>query len=169
MIDRDVFKAQWNLILGRFGREWDAPQAAAYFGFLSDQMETEEFKAAAAALWATATFFPKPSEFLMIGAARDWPLVLKAIDTCHAPDWSWAEHFRALSPRGRAACIRLGGIPAMKEQLAARGDVTRLKTDFDKSFEQETAATAAALAISAPPALAALSVGTCAARLSPVR
>lgn len=143
MIERAEFMRAWEHLCGRFGRDPDPGQAAAYYGFLSEQMETESFLRAARTLWATAKWFPRPADFLLLEASGEWRCVLAAIEACHPPDWRWMDHVREMSPRGQAACDSLGGIHAMK--IIHDKDVLRLKTAWDAAYEQATAETVLAL------------------------
>jgi hypothetical protein len=143
MIDKDAFKDAWRKLAARFGKEVNAEQAAMYYEYLSDLMETDEFLGAARAVWAANTFFPRPADFLAIRAAQEWPLVLKCAEGFHPPDWPWAATWGQLSPRAQAACRRLGGMDTIR--AAWTKDPTRLKDQFAKAFEEE--ATAAVLAL----------------------
>ena len=146
MIDPTQFHAAWEGLCTRFGKEPDPRQAGAYLRYLSEQMTTEQFLQSVRALWATAKWFPRPADFLLIGAASEWHLVLRCLEGFHPPDFPWAETWRELSPRAQSACIALGGIPGMKPQ--AEKDTIRLKSAWETAYEQ--AAASAALALPAP-------------------
>lgn len=133
MIALDEFTPAWEHLCARFGKEPDARQSAAYYGFLSERMETDEFLRAARTLWATAKWFPRPADFLGLGASDDWQLVLNSAAAYNPPDASWHEHWKQLSPRGAAAARQLGGISAIKP-LYDR-DVIRLRSAFLEAYE----------------------------------
>ena len=78
MIDRRKFTAWWQRLEARFGK---TEGADAYLIYLESQgMITEAFEAAAAAVWATSRFFPRPADFLLVEAGSAWAAVLE-----HAP------------------------------------------------------------------------------------
>lgn len=157
MIDKAEFKTAWRRLLVRFGKaEVNADQAMMYYHYLSELMTTEEFLRACQAVWATAKWFPRPADFLTVAAGSEWPRVISCMEAHHPPDFGWAEMWKELSPRTRAACLRLGGIASMKEQ-ANRGMV-KLREAFLAAYEEE--ATAQALALPAPPAAKQLHTGT---------
>lgn len=146
MIDRADFANAWKHLCGRFRRRNDPAQAAAYYDFLADQMDTAEFLQAARALWATARYFPRPADFVLVAGAAEWPTVLRAVAEYTPPHGQWHQHWRELSPRAVEACRRLGGIEGMR--AAYERDVLRLKTEWERAFEQATAD--AVLALPAP-------------------
>lgn len=137
MIDLEKFRSTWAHLCTRFGRDNDPQQAAAYFEYLTEQLDTEEFLRAARAIWATARWFPRPADFLTVGATGDWQLVLDAAAAYNPPDASWFEHWKKLSPRGVAAAKQLGGITAMRSIYDR--DVLRLRTAFLEAFEAAAA------------------------------
>lgn len=137
MIDKGEFMRAWEHLSARFGRESNAGQAAAYYGFLNDQMDTPAFLQAARALWATAKWFPRPADFLLLSASGEWGLVLDAVKSCHPPEWRWTEPYGRLSDRARSACDALGGIHAMVPVY--NKDVLRLKAAWEAAYEQATA------------------------------
>ncbi len=146
MIDKDAFKAAWRRLATRFGQPVDVDQAAMYHQYLSELMDTEEFLGACQAVWATARWFPRPADFLTVRAGQEWPLVLECAAGYHPPDWPWTEPWKRLSPRGRAACQRLGGMEAIREQLAR--SAIKLREAYLAAYEEE--ATAETLALPAP-------------------
>lgn len=134
MIEVEIFKRHWRELLQRFGKPWDRNVAAAYYAFLSEVMDTEAFTSAARAIWATATWFPRPAEFLTAHAGADWPLVLRCIDGFRPPDWPWQKPWAEMSARGQAACNRLGGMESLKTAHAK--DPLRLKKAWEEAYEQ---------------------------------
>jgi hypothetical protein len=145
MIDRSAFKQAWGHICARFGREHDPKQAAAYFEYLSEQMETEEFLASARAIWATAKWFPRPADFLTVVVTDEWLKVLACVEDYNPPHGKWYEKWREFEPRTRSACDQLGGIAGMK--AVAEKDVIRLKAAWEQAYEQAAAAQALALPV----------------------
>lgn len=146
MIERAAFKQAWGHLCTRFGRSDDPAQAVQYFDYLSEQMGTDEFLRAARAVWATARYFPRPADFLLIAAADEWMLVLRCIEGFRGPDWPWREPWERLSKRAQDACNLLGGMEALKG--AAARDPLRLKAAWEAAYEQ--AAASAVLALPAP-------------------
>jgi hypothetical protein len=144
MIDRRAFTRSWQEILTRFGRDPEPGQAAAYYEYLSEQMDTEQFLAAARALWATARYFPRPADFLLMGAGGEWDTVRLAMEGVSTQ--SWAGHWRTLSARSQDACRALGGVPHMADMWAR--DSIRLKAAWEAEYER----TVAVAALSLPPA-----------------
>jgi hypothetical protein len=135
MIDHEIFGAAWKRLCVRFGRKVDSEEAADYHEYLSEQLGTEDFLAACRTLWATATFFPRPADFVLVGAADDWSRVLGAVEKYTPPQAEWVQPWRSLSPRARAACDQIGGISAMR--AIYERDVLRLRTAWEKAYEQE--------------------------------
>lgn len=154
MIDREAFKAGWYGILLRFGVEFHKDQAAAYYEYLSPQMETGDFLQAAQAIWATAKWFPRPVDFVLIGTAGEWSDVLKVAELYRPPDAGWVVYWGSLSKRSQDACRNLGGLTVVR-RLYER-DPIKLKQEWEKAFEQVV--TREALALPTPRSqLAALS------------
>lgn len=147
MIDRKEFLNVWAHLCTRFGRQNDADQAAAYFEFLSEQMDTEPFINAARGIWATSRFFPRPADFLLLEASSEWQIVLQAVGEYTPPHGEWHKHWKLLTPRSVDACRSLGGISSMR-LMYERGDIPRLKAEWERAYEQCT--TDAVLAL--PPA-----------------
>lgn len=137
MIDRQAFHRAWEHICARFGRDPDPRQEAAYFEFLSAQMDTEEFTAAARAVWATAKWFPRPADFLFLASTTDWRHVLAAVEACVSPSFDWFPHFERVSKIGQDACRSLGGIPTMR--TIWERDILRLKKAWEEAVEAEAA------------------------------
>jgi hypothetical protein len=149
VIEREEFTEAWAHLCDRFGREPDPRQAHSYLKFLDESgMDTPAFLVAARTIWATAKWFPRPADFLLVGAAGEWSTVLGAVSAYNPPEAGWVEHWRALSPRALAACNALGGIAGMRAIYDR--DVLRLKAGWEQAYEQETAAAVLALPAPAP-------------------
>ena len=147
MIDPTQFHAAWEGLCTRFGKEPDPRQAGAYLRYLSEQMTTEQFIQSVRALWATAKWFPRPADFLLIATADDWQIVMRCMDECKPPEWNWSDIWREeMNERARAACLALGGIQSMRPMRDK--DIIRLKAAWESAYEQ--AAASAALALPAP-------------------
>jgi len=142
MIDQAAFIRAWRHLCTRFGRKVDADEAAEYLDFLDGQLDTDSFLAAARVLWATAKWFPRPADFVLVGAAGEWRLVLEAVDRYAPPDTAWLKPWGALSDRSREACQQLGGLAAMR--AVYERDVLRLKAAWEAAYEQEVGLEAAA-------------------------
>lgn len=146
MVERTQFHQVWLSLCERFGQDARPNQEMAYYRYLNEQMDTPTCLAAARALWATAKWFPRPADFLLAGAADDWARVLECVRLHHPPEWGWVEPWKRMSERSRAACLALGGIPAMK--TCAGNDPIRTKKAWEDAYEQAT--TSEALALPAP-------------------
>jgi hypothetical protein len=114
VIDPSEFKHVWDQLCVRFGQTNDAEAAAAYLEYLTDQMETGQFIQAARALWATNRWFPRPADFVLVGAAREWKLVIQAAEAYVPPNWSWQTPWSQLSKRAQEACKALGGMTTVR-------------------------------------------------------
>ena len=136
MIDLDTFNEEWAALAGRFGKADNATQAAAFYDFLTDRMETPDFVAAARTLWANARWFPRPVDFLLVGAADEWARVMECMELS-GKLLAWGEQWQALSSAARAACLALGGVPTLKTMHDK--DSIRAKNEWEKALEQATA------------------------------
>lgn len=130
--DAHTFAQAFNRLRRRFNLPPDDEQAADYFAYLSASLSLDEMLRAMQALWATREFFPKPADFVLVYAAGEW----RAVQACMT-EWDEGKQWRgslvlwpALSSRARAACLALGGVPAMKLQT----DQIRLKASWDKEY-----------------------------------
>lgn len=137
MIDRSEFTRAWKHLCSRFGKQDDGEQAAAYLRYLDDQISTQEFMGAARALWATAKWFPRPVDFLLVAAGDDWQAVLSAAAGFSPPGWDWTTHWDAMSPRAQEACKRLGGMDAVRKLWEK--DLVKLKSEWERAYEQSAA------------------------------
>jgi hypothetical protein len=143
VIDPSEFKHVWDQLCVRFGQTNDAEAAAAYLEYLTDQMETGQFIQAARALWATNRWFPRPADFVLVGAAREWKLVIQAAEAYVPPNWSWQTPWSQLSKRAQEACKALGGMTTVRTLWEK--DVSKLKHEWERAYEQEAAAEVLAL------------------------
>lgn len=140
MIDKDEYKRAWSAIVERFGKDFNPKIAAQYYEFLNGQMETAEFLAAARTIWASAKWFPRPCDFLVVGMGDDW----RRVDVWADPALSEAERnekWAKLSPRAQEAVKRIGGLNAIRSTK----DVLRLKAGFEQAYEQVAASEVLAL------------------------
>jgi hypothetical protein len=135
MIDLDIFEEEWTALAGRFGKANDKEQGAAYYVFLSERMQTEDFVAAARTLWADARWFPRPVDFLLVGTSDHWRTVLQCMDLSYEKK-AWHEEYANLPQRARDACMALGGVPQMKYMYDK--DSIRTKTEWERAVEQTT-------------------------------
>jgi hypothetical protein len=145
MIQRAKFAEAWKHLCGRFNRPDDPQQAAAYYEYLTDEMDTDEFLQAARALWSGARFFPAPADFVTVHAQGEWPLVMEVARGYSPPAWEWVTHWKNLSPRSQAACKRLGGVDVVRA-LYER-DPMKLKAEWEKAYEQALTADVLALPV----------------------
>ena len=134
MIERRKFVTWWKRLEERFG---ETPGADAYLAYLESQgLETHDFEAAAAAVWATSRFFPRPADFLLVEAGRAWVVVLKNLPSLQSPDeQAWDAAKRRIPARAWDALASLGGASAL---LKAR-DITRVRRDFLDAYEMTVA------------------------------
>lgn len=99
MIERSEFIQTWESLCKRFGRDVDGDEAKLYRTYLEGVgMETNEFLNAAGALWATREFFPRPADFLLVGAEATWVAVQEALRHA-APGTSWHMDENERQPR----------------------------------------------------------------------
>lgn len=138
MITTHTFSQEWRRHCLRHGRAIDQDEAACYLEYLSEQMDEATFVAASRALWATSRFFPRPADFVLIGAGGEWRLVIRCIEGFAPPKWEWTGPWKELSDRGREACKQLGGMETMR--AAFERDALRLKAAWEQAYEQATAA-----------------------------
>lgn len=150
MIDLEKFRGVWAHLCARFNRAPDPQQAVAYHDYLTELMDTEEFLAAARAVWATSRFFPRPADFLTVGAGGDWGRLLAAAAAYRQGSAEWLRPWNELSPRGRAAAAKLGDITTIRAIYDR--DVVRLRAAFLAAYEE--AAVDQVLALPAPGAKA---------------
>jgi hypothetical protein len=147
VIDRDEFKRAFRAIVDRFGRKMEPKEyaafAASYYEFLSGQMDTDTFLAAARTIWATAKWFPRPCDFMTAGIGDEWRVLTKCLDEYHAPEWKHTEFWAQLSGRAQEAVKRLGGLDSAKALMGK--DALRLKAGFEAAYEQATASEVLAL------------------------
>jgi hypothetical protein len=132
VIDRPTFTAWWQRLEGRFGQ---TEGADAYLLYLESQgVGTGEFAAAAAAVWATSRFFPRPADFLLVQAGSAWVSVLEHAPKLVPPVPSkavWDEARAAIPERAFKALGSIGG------PIALRGtsDLARFRRDFLDAYE----------------------------------
>jgi hypothetical protein len=134
MIEQQTFSRAWKRLCTRFGRTVDADEAADFHEYLSARMSTPEFLAAAQSLWATAKWFPRPADFVLVDASGEWRRVLEAVSRYSPPDAAWVKPWDALSERAQAACRQLGGLSAMR--AIYERDVLRLKAAWETEYER---------------------------------
>lgn len=133
MLDQSVFAKAWAMLKERFGATLSEEQTKAYFRYLSDRIETEEFREAAAMIWATNRFFPRPVDFLVIGASKEWGKLQTALDGFNPPHQTNQEAIQALGPLTRKLVSDLGGFPSLKAAL--QKDPIRLRDQFSRNYE----------------------------------
>lgn len=136
MIDLTAFNDAFRSLSTRFGRAYDANQAAAYHEFLDDHLDTPQFQAAARTIWATAKWWPRPADFLMVGSGDEWHRVTLWMDPAASPQ-KRDEHWGALSTRAQTAVKRIGGLEAL--QGLSGKDALRVKAAWEAAYEQATA------------------------------
>lgn len=138
MIELHTFSRAWDRLRARFGRPTDPDEAADYHAYLSAQMDEPQFLAACQVLWANARWFPRPVDFVLVGATGDWRLVLLAMDGYAPPAWSWVGPWNTMTARSREACLALGGIEGMRA-VREQGRLLALKAAWEQAYEQVAA------------------------------
>jgi hypothetical protein len=132
VIDRHKFTAWWQRLEARFGK---TEGADAYLLYLeSQEVGTEAFEAAAAAVWATSRFFPRPADFLLVQAGSAWVSVLEHAPKLVPPVPSktvWDEARAAIPDRAFKALGTIGGPVALREA----SDLARFRRDFLDAYE----------------------------------
>ena len=130
MIQRTTFVDHWERICRRFRRPFDEmnmQDAEDYFAFLNEHMEQDEFVGAAQAVWATAKWFPRPSDFLAVRAGMEWRKVLEMVQRFDNATW------RGLSQAARLATEAVGGTTG----IAGATNVVRIRQAWLESYERE--------------------------------
>jgi hypothetical protein len=143
-IEHADFIRIWRHICRRFNRDFDHEQAAAYFDYLGEYLTTEEFTASARHIWATSRFFPRPADFLVADATDAWRQVSRTADlyTTPAPR-EFGEAMKALPPRCKSAVRDMGGIDAVKREMAH--STVRAREAFERAYEAAVVADMPAL------------------------
>lgn len=127
-IDVPRFREVWEVLCDRWGRQCDDRESAFYYKWLLQRgMDYEGFVAAAETLWATKQFFPRPVDFLLVAAGREWGRVITLLGT--AGETERIESYNALSQRAKDALNLLGGSEGLN-RLA----VPRAREAFLESF-----------------------------------
>lgn len=133
MIDKHTFAAWWQRLEARFG---ETQGADAYLAYLESQgLETQDFASAAASVWATSRFFPRPADFLLVQAGAAWAAVLKHAASLVPPVSSreaWDDARAAIPERAFKALGTIGGPVALREC----SDLARFRRDFLDAFER---------------------------------
>lgn len=145
MIDAESFGLAWTHLEERFGRERNEAMRLMYYDFLTPQMDTDAFLAAARVVWASFKWWPRPADFLTVAAQCEWPLVVKCVEGFRPPDWPWTTDapdgtpapWKQLSGRARGAVKHMGGMDVLK--AAYERDPLRAKDAWEKALEQHTA------------------------------
>lgn len=130
MIDKRTFVAWWKRLEDRFGQ---TPGADAYLGYLDSQgMDSDEFELAASAVWATARFFPRPADFLLVQAGQAWDAVRKNVSDLQTRDEAaWFAARARIPDRAWKVLATLGGPPAVLDTR----DLSRVRRDFLDAYE----------------------------------
>lgn len=132
MIEKRKFLAWWARLEERFGV---TPGADAYLRYLESQrMDTASFETAAASVWATSRFFPRPADFLLVEAGAAWMAVLQHAPQLLPPASSrerWDEARAVIPDRAFTALQTIGGPAAVRDSH----DIARLRREFLDAFE----------------------------------
>jgi hypothetical protein len=152
VIDRDTFDQVWASLEDRLNRKHSVDTHTMYYAFLTPQMDTAEFLAAASALWAGATWWPRPVDFILAAARGEWTLVQEAAEAHYGPDWpavnGYPDGRRApwplVSERSKEAVRIVGGIAAVR--AACEKDPVRAREAWEKALEQVAAEAATKIA-----------------------
>ena len=132
MIERERFFEVWERLCVRFNRDTEG-EAAEYYRWLSTQMTTDEYVAAATKLWATREFFPRPIDFVdamrpsvSAEAFRQWELVYKQATRESTDGWM---HMDDLCKR---AVSTVGGIDGVTH--ASPSQIAVLYDRFSRAY-----------------------------------
>lgn len=145
MIDRGVFGQAWKRLEDRWGKQAQG-MARDYLAFLSPLMDSDEFVAAATAVWATREFFPRPADFLIVqrdGAYRDAVSVsmeAKEARRMGVSATNWPDRYRALSKFARFAIEAVGGVHIIAL------DPAKVRRDWFLAYEEAVCTVAMAQA-----------------------
>lgn len=130
-LTKTVFLSEWERLARRFNRKLDEAslaEAEDYFRFLSHRMSAGDFLTASHTVWATAKWFPRPSDFLTTNAAQEWRVVLSMAQDGYDKD-TWG----ALSQSARHSTEACGGLTGM----GASVNVMRLRDAWMDAYERE--------------------------------
>jgi len=133
MLDEAIFAKAWAMLKERFHTEASEDQTRAYFAYLRNRITTEEFREAAATVWATNRFFPRPVDFLIVGASREWGLLLRAANSFNPPSQVDLAPWDALSTRTHDAIRASGGRLAVRD--AIQKNPIQFRQRFVEAFE----------------------------------
>jgi len=125
MIDDAVFLDAWEGLCRRFARAMDAQEARAYHAFLTERMDTDEFRWAAEVVWSSREFFPRPVDFLLVAPMGEWGRIMELV---LGTGGGTAEEWATLTPRTRKALRAVGGSDAVRK------DVTRARRAFEQAL-----------------------------------
>ena len=147
MISKREFEDQWAVLEKRFNREHDPVVIRGYYELLSECMDTDEFKAACRHLFFTATWFPRPVDFLLVEAEEQWNLLFTAIGLFTPRSADWTVPWKKMSVAARSAATQIGGVRLLQDK-----DPIRLKKAFLEALEADHT-TAAVPVLPSPPTL----------------
>lgn len=108
MIDRDTFDDAFAMLEDRFKRDHGQETRAMYYRILSDELTTDQFQLAARKLFRSATYFPKPDDFVKAVGGDQEQRALEDWETVQDVFLNLADK-NDLSPEGRRTIKLLGG------------------------------------------------------------
>ncbi len=113
MIDKREFWAAWQGLCKRFSRTPDADEAGEWHDYLSPQLTTEEFQAAARKLWASREFFPRPDDFLEAARGSTAEQAAAQWELCHRVMRGERGVLERMTPAGQRTVRLMGGAQAL--------------------------------------------------------
>lgn len=127
-----VFAREWALLIDRFNRRDSAPMMERYYAYLDEHLTTDEFAAAAEAIYSEDTYWPSPKRFVEVvhGSTNDlataaWDVLLDAARRGNPYD-------PRLDAKTRAVMHALGGWNAVA--YAAEDRLPFLQREFVKRY-----------------------------------
>ena len=142
-ISDEVWNAEWKALESRWGQQ-DTEVQARYYEFLNAQMDDGQFVEACAAVFVSREFFPRPIDFLLFRAPRDFLLVMDAARQIHS-HMEKEERDAIMSrvpPVARKVADVLGGVGVIGQ---SRDDTLRWRTAFMQTYEAAVSEQAATL------------------------
>jgi hypothetical protein len=75
MIDPVLFADRWRVLVQRFNRDVEPDEANRYYRYLSPKIDTDQMVAASEKLWAEASRWPKPADWLEAAPPSKVPML----------------------------------------------------------------------------------------------
>lgn len=120
MIDERHFQQVWRNFASRWPKQRDDVELAyLYFRFLAPRLTNGTFEQAAMQLWASASFFPRPIDFLLSEVDQDYQHACAAARLFNAMGegaLAYKAKLELMSPIGQSAVESIGGIITLRQK-----------------------------------------------------